>query len=282
MPREKKEIVMPSKKSNIFYENWKVYSRQHKLMFRCNEKKAQWYLKRNLANIIDSEPKAIALNFETKGNGHKEGDYMVQDRSNVCVGCGQNEHLTVHHVVPEMYRHWMPLVIKSKSSRDLLLLCKQCHTKYEADATLLKKQYAKQFDIPLEGKGWVNLPEHRKARKAASALIHAADKIPQERQAVLETIVRDFWKKHHDESVNRETMLKRCSELEDFYKGPDFIEHGQGVIGQLMERHIVEGELSFWPDLENFIKEWRQHFIDHLKPTHLSELWTVDGDIYTR
>lgn len=163
-----------------------------------------------------------------------------------------------------------------------MLLCKQCHTKYEVDATLLKKQYAKRFDIPLEGKGWVNLPEHRKARKAASALIHAADKIPQERQAVLETIVRDFWKKHHDESVNRETMLKKCSELEDFYKGPDFIEHGQGVIGQLMERHIVEGGLSFWPDLENFIKEWRQHFIDHLKPTHLSELWTIDGDIYTR
>jgi hypothetical protein len=59
---------------------------------------------------------------------------MVEDRSNECVACGGQDHLTVHHVgkitkrdiglfvfepissiVPEMYRHWMPLVIKSKS-----------------------------------------------------------------------------------------------------------------------------------------------------------------------
>lgn len=37
MAKEKKENSMPSKKSNIVYENWKVYSMRHKLMFRCNE-----------------------------------------------------------------------------------------------------------------------------------------------------------------------------------------------------------------------------------------------------
>ncbi|KAI9243532.1 hypothetical protein BY458DRAFT_561194 [Sporodiniella umbellata] len=64
-------------------------------MFR---KKAQWYLNRDLASLVPNEPKSIQLNFEAKGNGHKEGDYMVEDRTNMCVGCGATGGLTLHHV----------------------------------------------------------------------------------------------------------------------------------------------------------------------------------------
>lgn len=181
-------------------------------------------------------------------------------------------------------RHWMPLVIKSKSSRDLLLLCKQCHSDYEIDATTLKKQCAKRFGIPLEGKGWVDLPEHRKARKMASALLRFSDKIPKERQLSLETDIKDFWKKTFaTEIVNWQETLKECSEFEDHYKGPEYIEHGQDVIQQLTQKCIVNQDgLEFWPDLEDFIKEWRKHFLDHLKPKHMSMLWSVEGEIYTR
>ncbi|KAG0747487.1 hypothetical protein G6F16_008570 [Rhizopus arrhizus] len=253
-------------------------------MFRCNEKKVQWYLQRKLATTLESEPNAIRLNFEAKGDGHKPGDYMIEERTNVCVSCGKMDHLTLHHVVPDMYRQWMPLVIKSKSSRDLLLLCKQCHTDYEVHATTLKKQFAKRFDIPLEGKGWVDLPEHRKARKAASALLKASDKIPKDRQLVLEMVIKNFWKENYEnETVDWQTVLKECSEIKDHFKGPDFIEHGNSAIQQLTQNHIVdENGLDFWPDLERFIKEWRQHFLDHMKPKYLSKLWSVEGEIYSR
>lgn len=70
-----------------------------------------------MASLIPNESRSIKLTFEAKGDGHKKGDYMVEDRSNTCVSCGSNQYLTVHHVVPEMYRHWMPLTIKSKSVR---------------------------------------------------------------------------------------------------------------------------------------------------------------------
>ncbi|KAI9486929.1 MAG: hypothetical protein EXX96DRAFT_59816 [Benjaminiella poitrasii] len=283
MPREKKQVHMLSKKSNVIYENWKVYSRHHKLMFRCNEKKAQWYLKRELATPLEDESKAIKLTFQAKGDGHKEGDYMIEDRSNVCVACGSTEQLTMHHVVPEMYRHWMPLVIKSKSSRDLLLLCKHCHDEYEQKAIKLKKECVNRFDIPLEGKGWIYLPEHKKAKKAASALIRSSDKIPKERQEVLKKIVSDFWNEYYHDNKEEDwnAILQICGSLVDHYKGPDYIEHGQSAIEQLTAKCVITEEKETWPDLEAFIKEWRQHFLDHLKPTHLSSSWNVDSDIYS-
>ncbi|KAI8082229.1 hypothetical protein BDF21DRAFT_444173 [Thamnidium elegans] len=316
MPREKKEVVMPSKKSNIIYENWKVYSKAHKLMFRCNEKKAQWYLKRELATLLPKETRSIKLTFEAKGDGHKKGDYMVEDRSNICVSCGGDQYLTIHHVVPEMYRHWMPLAVKSKSSRDLLLLCKHCHNGYEDKAMKFKKQCVNRFNIPLEGHGWVYLPHYKVAKKAASALIRSADKIPQDRQQVLKDTVLKFWNEYRKEVKEKEaihsdkeeeitsgnkgeetvteetvgdgnedwdTILEKCSLLEDHFRGSDFIEHGNKVIQQLTKNCVRNDRgQETWPDLEGFIKEWRQHFLDHIDPKFLSELWTVDGDIYTR
>ncbi|KAF7729317.1 hypothetical protein EC973_004573 [Apophysomyces ossiformis] len=280
MPPEKrklKEVFMQSR-SNVVYENWKVYSQQGKLMFRCNEKKAQWYLKRQLATCLP-ETRAIQLTFKAKGDGHRSDDYMVEDRVNACVACASTEGLTLHHVVPDMYRRWMPLVIKSKSSRDLLLLCKHCHDRYERDATALKKQFAKIYDIPLEGKGWVQVPENREARKAASALLRHPN-IPEKRREELADIVKNFQKPEWAD-WDWEKILTTCCELKDQFQGPDFVEHGEYVVAQLMKSQEIREGKTVWPDLEIFVKQWRQHFMDHLQPKHLSERWSVDGDIYT-
>ncbi|KAI8988628.1 hypothetical protein BDF20DRAFT_856852 [Mycotypha africana] len=260
-----------------------------------DRKKAQWYLKRDLAKLLENKNggRAIQLLFDAKGNGHREGDYMIEDRKNICVGCGGDQQLTLHHVVPEMYRQWMPLVIKSKSSRDLLLLCKHCHDAYEQKAIQLKKDCVKRFGIPLEGEGWIYLPEHRRAKKAANALIRSSDKIPLHRQKELTETILNFWQKEKiseseksDGNTKEEAwknILQSCSELVDHYKGPDFVEHGKKAIQILTERtEYNDKNQEIWPDLEAFIKEWRQHFLDYLQPKYLSELWTIEGDIYTR
>lgn len=63
-----------------------------------HRKKARWYLEKELASVLPKEERAIKLNFEAKGDGHKQGDYMVEDRSNICVACGGDQYLTMHHV----------------------------------------------------------------------------------------------------------------------------------------------------------------------------------------
>jgi hypothetical protein len=45
-----------------------------------------------------TEDKAIQLVFDAKGDGHSEGDYMVEDRANICVSCGSPNALTLHHI----------------------------------------------------------------------------------------------------------------------------------------------------------------------------------------
>ncbi|KAI7892145.1 uncharacterized protein EV154DRAFT_505770 [Mucor mucedo] len=293
MPREGKKVAIQSKKSNIFYENWKVYSTGHKLMFRCNQKKADWYLKRDLAVLLPKESRSIKLTFEAKGDGHKKGDYMVEDRNNMCVACGSTKDLSIHHVVPEMYRQWMPLVIKAKSSRDLLLLCQHCRLSYEPSAMDFKKRCVREFNIPLEGRGWVSLPHYKVAKKAASALKMHSNVIPADRQVTLKTTVFDFWEKHgsevdeelaaKDTEENWDSILEVCSTLVDHFKGPDYIEHANSAIEQLTKTVELDSEgRETWPDLEDFIKDWRRHFLRNLDPEFLSELWTVDGDIYTR
>ncbi|CAO3590080.1 unnamed protein product [Absidia cylindrospora] len=260
-------------------------------MFRCNEKKARWYLVRDLAKLIPEHgERSIQLTFETKGNGHNENDYMVEDSSNNCVACNSSELLTMHHVVPDMYRRAMPLCIKSKSSRDILLVCKQCHHLYEDKATQLKKELAKEYDCPLEGKGWIHSVEKRQARKAAAALLRFTDKIPESRQKELALVVKEYQKAHMEQQPldvdgddGWRTVLEECSQLEDVYRGPDFIDHGTYVIQQLMDKERIistkDGE-DRWPQLETFIKLWRQHFLDQLEPKYLSARWTVDGEIY--
>lgn len=149
-----------------------------------------------------------------------------------------------------------------------------------------KKAGVKRFNIPLEGSGWCTFPEYKNAKKAASALIRSSDKIPPERQQVLKSTVIDFWKDYDKKQYKGDDLddiLKECSELVDHFKGPNYTEHGQSAIQQLTSNCILNDKgQETWPDLEDFIKEWRQHFLDNLKPKHLSKLWSVDADIYTR
>lgn len=149
----------------------------------------------------------------------------------------------------------------------------------------LKKEGVKRFNIPLEGKGWVYLPDYKRVKKAASALIRSSDKIPQDRQEILKAQVLEFWETYDEktEDASFEEILEKCSVLEDHFKGPEYIEHGHSAIQQLTEKCIMnDRNQETWPDLEDFIKQWRQHFLDNLQPRFLSPKWSVDNSIYTR
>ena len=159
---------------------------------------------------------------------------------------------------------------------------------------MLKKSLASKYELPLEGKGWIRVPENRAARKAAAALLNAADKIPSARQDELRNTINSFWKEKQQNYLSDNSLgddwskldwdqvLKKCLELQDLFQGKDFLEHGRGVVQSLTANKVIENDdKERWPDLEAFIREWRQHFLDHAKPLYLSDRWTVDGSIYT-
>ncbi len=106
---------------NLNTENWKVYHPSGRHMFTCGEKKANWYLDRNLAKLIGK--KKITLTFSPKGNGFEDNEEFGRSiREARCVVSGIEDGLQRHHIVPYCYRTYFPERFKSTKLLVFLML----------------------------------------------------------------------------------------------------------------------------------------------------------------
>ncbi|KAF9336249.1 hypothetical protein BG006_009204 [Podila minutissima] len=162
------------RKSNpTIYDNISVYAPpDSNLIFRCSRKKADWYLTRNLARSIS--PTSIHLTFSPAGQGRVGDSYFLEARENKCVVCGKETAeagATMLHVVPEQYRKWFPLKLKSHSSHDILVACPECNAQWDREAAAVRKMIVALYEVPLEGVGWVRDYEAGSAKRAAGAIV---------------------------------------------------------------------------------------------------------------
>jgi len=238
------------------YENCEVLGPDGNLMFRCCRKKANWYLERNLGKQLKEIPLTVQLTFVPKGVGHINDPYFLQKMENRCVVCGSEEDLTRHHVVPYCYRKFFPVHLKQHRSYDVMALCIPCHHDYEAYATERKKSLAVTYSAPVSGMGRRFDKALSVARGSAKALLERGHEIPQPRKDELIQRVRDYLQKDFTDEDLKELLDK------DPYDFGDFIHHGKIVIAQVT-------------DIEEFVREWRQHFIDKMSPKFLPSYWTV-------
>ncbi|NIQ13420.1 MAG: hypothetical protein GTO02_03115, partial [Candidatus Dadabacteria bacterium] len=167
------------------YGNCEVLGPDGNLMFRCCQKKALWYLERNLGNQISKEPFTIQLTFTPKGKGHVDDPYFLQIMKNLCVVCGSDENLTRHHVVPYCYRKFFPTNLKDHRSYDVMALCIPCHELYEEKATEFKEELAVKHSAPVSGTGARFDKALSAARGAARAILEHGNKIPPARKDIL-------------------------------------------------------------------------------------------------
>jgi hypothetical protein len=229
-------------------------------MFRCDRKRADWYLTRNLANTVQVEPLIIQLNFEPKGLGHRNEPYYLTEKSNLCVVCGSTSDLTRHHAVPYCYRKHFPMQFKSRYSHDVVPLCVPCHESYERPAFELKKQLAVEYGIPIDGQEAKESDLLIKAKKAALALTEHGDKIPLDRQAILRTWIADYFGRDVTDSdvkivydsIERKSSTRRHT-----------LNYGRMVVEKL-------------DDIPAFMRMWRQHFVDTMQPQYLFDHWDVN------
>lgn len=164
----------------------------------------------------------------------------------------------------------MALHVKSHSSHDALLLCLVCHDNYETHATALKKDIATRVGVPIEGRGWIKHPEHRRVQLACSALESFRHKIPDARIQELEATVRTFFRLEGNQPVD-ERIYEQARQLPVLTKSDDFVEHGEYVVSQM-----TEGEI------DDFVRSWRRHFLEHANPRFLSPTWRVHNPISTQ
>jgi hypothetical protein len=245
-------------KDRKIYGNCLVYSPEGHLMFRCDQKKANWYLNRNLADVVQNEPLTIKLNFVPRGFGNHDKPFGLSEMRNTCVNCGTEDFLTRHHVVPICYRKHFPLSLKSHNFHDVLSMCMDCHEKYERKADTLKRELADKYKAPINGI-CIDNRNLLKAIKNCNTLLRGTENIPDERIHEIKNEIRNFLGRDFIQSDIIEISMKKQTILEKT--------HGQFV----ME--------SIGDDIQSFIKLWREHFTEHNECKYLPDNWNINNVI---
>lgn len=236
------------------YDNCSVYSPCGKLMFRCKEKRINWYLKRELAELIEVEGEGLCakLLFEPKGLGKHNDPFSLEKAENKCVVCGKESNLTRHHVIPSMYRKHFPNKYKSNYHHDVLPICRTCHDEYELTADTLKGELADRFNVRTDYKEYFSISR----------------------------VAYDY--KFYREFMSEDKLETSIQRMDDFIGGNSLeniekLISLKGVASDMIRnqgRRVIE---NF--DLQEFVELWRSHFIENSDPKFMSEHWSINRSI---
>lgn len=129
----------------------------------------------------------------------------------------------------------------------------------------LKQQLAQQYDAPLNGTGWSYNSELGAAKKAARALQKSAYTIPAARLEEIRSIVKSHLGLSTEHTLT-EDQIQSVADIDPVIKTELYMSHGQAVVSRLTNSE----------QLTEFIKMWRQHFLDVMQPEFLHPSWTVE------
>lgn len=127
-PQQQQQIRNLGTQSKAFYDNCVLEAPDGELLCTIDRRKASWYLNQNLGTQVSEQPFTVRLNFEPAGRAVGDvGRYYQTPKENQCVVCGRRDAYIRKNVVPREYRKHFPVVMKSHTSHDILLLCPSCH-----------------------------------------------------------------------------------------------------------------------------------------------------------
>lgn len=244
-----------------YYGNNEVYYNDI-LLFYTSDRKINWYMKKGLMSKI-TDKKYIFL-FEPKDFAKKDHvnckPILIENK---CVNCGSEKELTKHHIVPFSYRKYMPVEYKSHNSHDVLMLCFNCHAEYEKSATILKKELARQYDVPLEGiiagypQGYKNIVR-------------------------ISNILNVYGKESINLPIDKKERIKK--EILEFFGYIPEGEELQNIVHNLSPSEIAKRVISHSEELINrienlddFVVMWRKHFIENIEGKYLPKYWNINN-----
>lgn len=255
------------------YHNCYLQAPDGDILCTCDRKKAEWYVTKELGEVIDNEPFTVRLRFEPSGRALGEvGQYYTQVKVNQCVVCGTSEKFIRKNVVPREYRKYFPLVMKAHQSHDILLLCPMCHEISNCHDLQLRRKLADMCDAPLAGplthirNKYIN--NWRKLHSAVKALRERTT-LPDARRKELEYYILDCTGQKQVTSILLDALykeLKNAMASMPNYDQSKCQPHGLKVVQYFQKR---EGGLI---ELERM---WREHFLITMKPNYLPNLWSV-------
>jgi hypothetical protein len=259
-------------------------------MFTCGEKKAQWYLERNLAKQIGE--REIELTFIPKGNGFEDNEEFGRSvREARCVVTGMEVGLQRHHIVPYCYRTYFPEQYKSKNHHDVVLVNHEIHSIYEQKANQYKDVIAEMYGVKtiseLNAEYTRNIRERGKGNSILLNAIHSLfksyGKMPDSIKFEKLHFISEQTNIPYDviETLSYVQMFKlylllREEHLTQMYvfkeENRHYYDHGY---------HLVQ-KLDTEDKIEEFVKLWRNHFIKTMNPMYMPNGWSINFRIKTK
>lgn len=275
---------------NLNVENWKVFHPNGRHMFTCGEKKASWYLDRNLAIPIGN--KKIKFTFDPKGNGFEDNEIFGRGaRINRCVVTGIEDDLQRHHIVPYCYRSYLPNEFKSKNHHDVVLINSKTHSEYELFANEFKSKIALLYNVKtteeLNNEYTLKLRDLNKenfitlnvinsifktyGKVSNSTVINKLHFISENSNIPFDKLSKYNYLQLYKLYLN---LKNKCGVEVNQFKEDNRVlyDHGYQVVKQLdSEEKIME-----------FVKLWRNHFIETMQPKYMPTGWSIDFRIKTK
>lgn len=277
-------LKMGSKNLNM--ENWKVLHPNGDHMFTCGEKKVNWYLEKNLAEIFANQPNTIILTFKPKGHGFKNDEvFGLAARKVRCVVSAKKNGLQRHHIVPYCYRNHFPKEYKSKNHHDVVLVTYEIHEKYERYAYEYKNKIAEMYNVPtlkeLNLQYTKLLSDYSNDRIKMISRLHSIfknnNKMPLEAIKENLKLVTKYVDMSFDQlcELNYIQLYKLYLILKQIHnedlkvfkeKNKNKFDHGFYVVNKLNTHEKIE----------EFVKMWRKHFIETMKPKYMPTGWSIE------
>lgn len=252
-------------RSRRIFDNLRVVDSQGNFMFYTTEGKANSYIKKNLAKWVQLYPEyVLQLQFKPKGNGCQD-KYRRNPMPNYCVVCGTDQNINCHHIVPYCYykqlgKHFPQYL---RSGGDHVVMCIYCHEQYELHAEKLKKQICQSYGLPVSGyyKGFGPPKDSVRIYKLVHALSNC--QLPEDIRQRTQQLATDLL----GQPITPE-MIENCSLK--YYKHNNYHKSSTSIVEQIIATNQVD----------EFVLQWRQHFLDTMNPQFMPQHWTVDRPVF--
>jgi vacuolar-type H+-ATPase subunit H len=233
----------------IIYDNCEIYDPNDKLVGLCSKDRFKWYLSKGIADKISEN--AIKLKFEPKyRNGGVNVNTRVK-RENKCYACGIKENLVRFHVIPAEYKKSFPETWKSHNSLDVLALCRDCASDANAGSQELKDKLEEEYGISKED----FIDEDKVEIKNLARKILSGRRYGLETTKLTEDLIQIIGREVTDEELEK---YAEC-DTKKIHKGARSA--CEYIIKQITENNKTE----------EFIKRWKDHFVETMQPTDLPE-----------
>eukprot|EP00753_Platysulcus_tardus_P008263 PLAT15858.1.p1 GENE.PLAT15858.1~~PLAT15858.1.p1 ORF type:complete len:741 (-),score=251.82 PLAT15858.1:83-2305(-) len=257
------------------YENCTLLGKDGTALAKCDRRKAEWYLERDLADIVSEKPLIVKLRFQQKGPGHSGDAFHMAPKVNQCIVCGSTDAMKLVrcYVCPHSYRRHFPESGKSYTSHDVILLCAACNTRAKRVLAGHQATLAKRYGVPLSGIGPKHFTDTEKQRvqSAAQTLLRQKGKLPEHRVEAMMKILREYFDVEGD--VTNE-QLQMAVRLRVKYENPDYESHSEAVM------RIVMSAPDMKAAVQQFVEDWRQAFVDGCCPAYPQTGWRIDYPVF--